>query len=338
MLEIMGDLVVLAVLLAAITGFFTIAGRAASKTKTRLDDLVLEKIRTPVYASAFAFTGYLVAEQYFSDALLLGYGHSMWSFIVFTLLGAMLINRAIVAVIKWYVKDFASRTKTKIDMTLITTMSRASWLFVYSVAILIIFGTMGIDIGPILAGLGIAGLAVALALQEPLGNLFAGLHMIADKPIRVGDYIRIEKEDVEGTIEEIGWRSVRILTNANNEIIIPNSRMAQAVIKNYGRPSEDSNVSISVSAAYESDQEKVRKMLEGIALEVAGESSFADQSFTPKVVLSDISGGILTFLIIFKIKGYRNRFAIWEQVRDKVLRKFKKGKVKAAYNTIRIVE
>src|SRR6266481_4934215 len=81
---------------------------------------------------------------------------------------------------------------------------------------------LSIAVTPILTALGVGGLAVALALQDTLSNLFAGIHLLADKPIRVGDYVRLSAENVEGHVVDVGWRSTRIRMLQNNVVVVPN--------------------------------------------------------------------------------------------------------------------
>src|SRR5689334_18739900 len=91
---------------------------------------------------------------------------------------------------------------------------------------LVLLSSLGIAVTPILTALGVGGLAVALALQDTLSNLFAGVHLLADKPIRVGDYVRLSAENVEGHVVDVGWRSTRIRMLQNNVVVVPNKRVA----------------------------------------------------------------------------------------------------------------
>src|SRR5205814_7793895 len=100
---------------------------------------------------------------------------------------------------------------------------------------LILLDVLGVKITPLLTALGVGGLAVALALQDTLSNLFAGVHLLADRPIRVGDYVKIA-ENIEGHVVDVGWRSTRVRTLGNNVMIVPNKRVAESVIVNYDMP------------------------------------------------------------------------------------------------------
>ncbi|MCG2811667.1 MAG: mechanosensitive ion channel family protein, partial [Candidatus Aminicenantes bacterium] len=129
--------------------------------------------------------------------------------------------------------------------TIFTNLTR---IFVFLFGFLIIFNSLGISITPILTGLGIGGLAVALALQETLANLFAGLQLIASKQIRPGDYIRLGSGE-EGFIVDINWRNTTVRELSNNLNIIPNSHISKTIVKNYFLPEKISSVLVQVGVA-----------------------------------------------------------------------------------------
>ncbi|OFZ80225.1 MAG: hypothetical protein A2583_11520 [Bdellovibrionales bacterium RIFOXYD1_FULL_53_11] len=133
-------------------------------------------------------------------------------------------------------------------------------LLTFSITILIVLDTMGISITPILASLGIGSVAVALALQDTLGNLFSGFYMLLDKPIRIGDFIRLDG-GLEGHVKRIGWRSTHILLLSNNMIVVPNSRLSSQIITNFNLPESESAFLVPLSVAYDSDLSKAERVL-----------------------------------------------------------------------------
>src|SRR5205814_1502896 len=116
-------------------------------------------------------------------------------------------------------------------------------------------------LAPILTALGVGGLAVALALQDTLSNLFAGIHLLADKPIRVGDYVRLSAENVEGHVVDVGWRSTRLRMLQNNVVVVPNKRVAESIITNYDLGETRMAVLIRVRVDYDADAELVERLL-----------------------------------------------------------------------------
>lgn len=132
---------------------------------------------------------------------------------------------------------------------------------------LVILETEGISIAPILTALGVGGLAVALALQDTLGNVFAGLNTLIAGQIRPGDYIKIDA-DSEGWVIDVGWRNTSIRTLANNLVVVPNKRLAESVVTNYSKPEPHLALSVPVGVLYESDLELVERVLLELGTEI----------------------------------------------------------------------
>src|SRR5947199_338687 len=141
---------------------------------------------------------------------------------------------------------------------------------IYIVGALVLLSVLGIHVTPILTALGVGGLAVALALQDSLSNLFAGLHLLADKPIRVGDYVKIA-DAVEGYVVDIGWRSTRVRMLQNPVVVVPNKKVAESVITNFDLPEPSMALSIRVSVSYRSDPDRVERMLVDEATKTTGQ-------------------------------------------------------------------
>jgi small-conductance mechanosensitive channel len=140
---------------------------------------------------------------------------------------------------------------------------------IIGLGLLIFLQSIGIAITPILASLGIGSLAVALALQDTLANLFAGVYMLAEKPIAPGNFIKLEGGE-QGHVLKVGWRSTQLRMLSNSVVVVPNSKMAGNVITNFSLPHDELAVHIDVGVSYESDLEKVQEVTLATAREVAG--------------------------------------------------------------------
>ena len=136
-----------------------------------------------------------------------------------------------------------------------------------SLGLLVFLDSVGISITPLLASLGVGSLAVALALQDTLNNLFAGLYLVADKPVEPGHFVRLESGQ-EGRVTRIGWRSTWIRTLADDVIVVPNARLAGSVIVNRNLPDPESEITVEVGVRYDSDLEKVERVTLEVAREV----------------------------------------------------------------------
>lgn len=148
-------------------------------------------------------------------------------------------------------------------------------MLVFALGLLTILHTLGVSITPALAALGVGGLAVALALQDPLANLFSGLQIIASRQVSRGDYVRLQTGE-EGSVADITWRNTLIVGTANHTIIIPNSKMATNIITNYDLPQKEVVFSVPVRVAYGSDL----NVVERVSVEVA------------TGVMKDVAGGV----------------------------------------------
>lgn len=138
--------------------------------------------------------------------------------------------------------------------------------FFFLLASLIALDTLGISITPLLASLGVGSIALALALQDTLGNLFSGFYMLIDRPVRAGDYVRLEP-GLEGVVRKIGWRSTRIESD-NNTIVIPNSKLSSSTLTNFDVPRSDTSVVVSLGVAYDVDLERVERVIQEVGREV----------------------------------------------------------------------
>jgi small-conductance mechanosensitive channel len=136
------------------------------------------------------------------------------------------------------------------------TLTRA---IVFSIGLLVLLNFLGISITPMLTALGVGGLAVALALQDTLANFFAGLHILIERPIALGDYVRISADE-EGTVTDIGWRTTRLLTTTNSVIVIPNKNLTNSNLVNLAMPAPAVVVHVPVMLGMEADIEAAEKI------------------------------------------------------------------------------
>lgn len=128
------------------------------------------------------------------------------------------------------------------------------------IGLLIILSMLGVSIAPLLTALGVGGLAVALALQDTLANLFSGFHILVEKSIRVGDFVRIESGQ-EGYVDDITWRTTRVKMLSNSIVVIPNRKMAQSVVVNYSLPNEVVSTTVAVRVDAGADPEKAEQVI-----------------------------------------------------------------------------
>jgi len=203
---------------------------------------------------------------------------------------------------------------------------------IYVLTISAILGLMGIEIAPLVAGLGIAGIAVALAMQDTLTNFFAGLYLLADKPVRLGDAIRISDGN-EGTLVEIGWRSSKIRLFDHSDLIIPNSQLAQEKIKNYSAISKTMMVRLDVGVAYGSNLEKVESAIRRAVRAAKHDWDGAITDPEPIIRLVELGDFALKYQIFVEVEGFEHVGRVRHAVYKAILREFKKEHVEIPFPT-----
>lgn len=220
----------------------TVATRLARKTRTRADEILIEATRRPVTIVLFLL-GVRVALDLAALPPRYGALPSRAVVVLTVLVTAYGIGAALLALLREYA-PVSPRLAPVAGFLAGLTRGVVGFL-----GLLVALDSVGISITPILASLGVGSVAVALALQETLGNFFAGIALLADRPIRVGEFVRIEP-DVEGRVVEIGWRTTSILDFSNNLAILPNAVLARATIRNYNRPGVDELVGVRLLVSH----------------------------------------------------------------------------------------
>ena len=184
-----------------------------------------------------------------------------------------------------------------------------SKLLIISIGSLVILGTLGISITPIVASLGITSLAVALALQPTLENFFSGVQLVIDKPIRVGDFVELDSGE-QGFVEKIGWRSTWIKMLPNNIVVMPNSILSQSKVINYYYPEKELSVPVDVGVHYDSDLEHVERVTLEVAKDILHSHKWGISDYDTFVVFHTFDSSSINFTVMLRAEEYFNRFFI----------------------------
>ena len=256
-------------------------GRVARRTPGTLDEELLNVVRGPVVLF-ITLSGLFLALLILTNldgprySLITGYDDQIrraWLVVVIAEV-AYLLYHLLDASLTWYIQSVAQTTETQLDDRLLPPLKRIMPLLVYSLGFLMALSVLNIPISPILAGLGIGGLAVALAVQPTLANFFAGTYVVTEGELNVGDYIELQGGP-SGYVVEVGWRSTKIRSMYNNLVIIPNSQMANSIVTNYYSPEPSMNVLVYCGVSYDSDLEVVESVVKEEAQELVTESEHA---------------------------------------------------------------
>lgn len=261
--------------------FRVFLSRIASRIPGTLDEELLNATRGPVVlfiALSGLFVALLILTSLHSPRyeLIAGYQDYVlraWLVVIIAEV-AYLIYHLMDAALTWYIQKVAITTETELDDRLLPPLKRIMPLLVYSLGFLMALSVLNIPISPILAGLGIGGLAVALAVQPTLANFFAGTYVVTEGELNVGDYIELQGGP-SGYVVEVGWRSTKIRSMLNNLVIIPNSQMANSIVTNYYSPEPALNVLVYCGVSYDSDLNVVESVVREAAQELVTESEHA---------------------------------------------------------------
>jgi small-conductance mechanosensitive channel len=318
------------ILLAVIFEIILKAVLAVSKflvgrTKTTLDDRLLGAIDGFLPWIAMASSLWIATESIYPNLAFGNFSESDVFIIIMLLILGFMLSAVADAFLLWYGLELRPRGKKVKDEEAFPFVRNIVKITVVAVFIVFALQRLGFDTTAILTGLGVGGLAVALALQDTLGNFFAGVHILVDKPFKEDDYVRMENGQ-EGTVKQIGWRTTRLITMASNEIIVPNSKLASSILENYSTPQELSGVLYELGVDYREDIDKVEKLITEVLNSVAKRNNLVDQS-TIWVRFDNFGEYSLNFKFGFLVRGYFNRFGVQKEIFHELFYTFKKNDI-----------
>jgi small-conductance mechanosensitive channel len=233
-------------------------------------------------------------------------GHLLLNQVVFVV-GVVSATLALAAVAVRFVDVYGVVVAPELPVTSLTR--NIAWSLVAILGLLVVLNGLGLSITPMLTALGIGGLAVALALQEPLANFFAGLFITLAGQIRIGDYVKLDSGQ-EGYVVDFSWRSTRLRMLANNLVIVPNATLAQAVVVNHHLPSQDLAVLVEVGVDYVSDLQHVERVVTDVAREVMTHVPGGVPTFEPFVRYHTFADSSINFTVILRGREFVDQYLI----------------------------
>jgi small-conductance mechanosensitive channel len=308
-------LAALVVLFLVRSAAFRTLQRWAERTETRLDDIVIQSFRVPsVYWCVAIALQIGISFSDLPDKYVFYLTRIIHVIIIFS------ITIATATLAGKIFRDYIQQSNLPLPTTGLAYGIVTGTILV--IGFLIILGVLGISITPIITALGVGGLAVALALQDTLTNLFAGIHILIEKSIRVGDFIKLETGQ-EGYVADITWRTTRIRMLPNNMVVIPNSKLSQSVVTNYYLPEKRMSLLIPVGVSYSSDPERVERVLVEEAKSAAGEIPGLLGDPEPFVrFIPGFSESSLDFTLICQVQEFTDQYLAQHELRKRIFRRF----------------
>lgn len=219
------------------------------------------------------------------------------------------------------------------DTPTISLFTNIIKLSVYILGILVILQSLGISITPVLTALGVGGLAVALALQETLSNLFAGLQIIAARQVKPGDYIHLESGE-EGYVTDVTWRNTTIRAIPNNMIIVPNSKLASTILTNYHQPLKEMLVYVSVGVHYDSDLEHVERVTLEVARNVLDTVPGGKKDHEPKIRYNEFGDSGIIFKTVLAVEEFYDHLELTHQFVKKLKKRYDEEGIVIPFNMV----
>ncbi|MFG2358857.1 mechanosensitive ion channel family protein [Streptomyces sp. NPDC048521] len=287
----------------------------AKRTRWSGDDVIVDALRSVVPWAAIAGGAAAAAAvlpltrtvQHHVDQIL-----QVWLIFVVTLSAARVIAGLVRTVTQ-------SRSGVAGSASIFVNITR---VLVLAIGFLVVLQTLGISIAPLLTALGVGGLAVALALQDTLANLFAGIHILASKTVQPGDYIRLSSGE-EGYVVDINWRQTTVRQLSNNLVVIPNGQLAKANMTNYTRPEQELTVLVQVGVSYDSDLEQVERVTAEVVTEVMTDVTGAVQDHEPAIRFHTFGDSRIGFTVILGVGEFSDQYRIKHEFIKRLHRRYR---------------
>ena len=299
--------------------------RFTAKTNTTLDDDILDKVSFPLSALAVLF-GIKIAINQITLARNLG---DMMGSILLTLIiivGGVVAYHLIDSLIAVGFIRVGRKIKAGPNESLVQFFESVIKIVIIAGVLLIMLASWGIEIKPLLAGLGVAGIAIAFALQSTLSNIFGGISMLIDKSINTGDVIKLD-DGTGGKILKINLRSTKIKTFDNELIIVPNGKLSESNIQNVALPEPMTRVVVPFGVAYGANIDKVKK----IVLKELNKVNEVVHDPEPSVKFIEMADSSLNFKAYFYIESFNNRLSALDEANTLIYNALNREKIEIPF-------
>jgi small-conductance mechanosensitive channel len=306
---VLGGLIVRSFLFRIVRGW-------AARTGNKLDVLVVGSLRGPVVLWSLILGLHLATQNSEIPRAYLTYIPR-----TLAVLWIWSLTMAMTRLVGNLVHFYGGRMTGAQSVTSLT--QKLAQLAVVSLGLAALLRVFEVSLTPILTTLGVGGLAVALALQDTLSNLFAGFYVSISGLVHIGDYIKLNTGE-EGYITDINWRCTTMRGTTNNLVIVPNSKLGQAIYTNYNLPDSRMGMSVSFGVGYDSDVDNVQAILLAEAIAAAGEVQGLLAEPAPYVLFNPGPGDwALVFQVNFSVAAFAGQYAVQSELRKRIFKRLK---------------
>jgi small-conductance mechanosensitive channel len=300
---------------------YPIVLRFTNFTPTNLDVRLVRAFRRPLTLGILAGGLYLSIVLPYDLPLEVRHSIDHAAGIVGILLGVFAVNRLVINLSNWYTEEIAPHTRSTLDDRMMPMFRRIAGGMIYVLGGLLVLDLLNINISPLIAGLGLGGLAVALALQPTLSNLFAGTYVMTEGVVHSGDYIELEN-GVAGYVIDVGWRSTRLRTWTNNLVVVPNSRFAETIITNYQGPIPAVNIYLTCGVSYDSDLALVERVCQEEMDRLLDTDPRAVREYGAYFAYESFDDSNITFYLFIQARDRLASFEVQSELIQMVHRRF----------------
>ncbi len=296
----------------------------AKKTKTKIDDLIIKSMSSIIFYAVIVL-GFKIGIQHleFETAVISSIVNTLYIIIV-----VLLVIRIITNFAKHWLKEWASKTESTADDRLIPLVAKILKTVTIILGIFFIFDTWDINLSPLLATAGIAGIAIGFAVRDSLANILGGIQLVLDKTFKVGDKVELESGEM-GTILDIGIRSTKLKTFDNEVIYIPNGSLANTKVKNFTVPDLSVRVNVNFGVEYGSNPEKVRN----VVMEAIKKIDTVIEEPEPVVQFLNMSDFSLDFVTRVWVGSYTDAYSTKLKVTDEIYNALNRAKIGIPFPT-----
>jgi len=289
------------------------------KTETDIDDIILRIIRAPLFIFILSYGTVTSLEILNINRSLVVQIEQAYNIII-VLLVVWVAYKVYKEVVLYYAKEYSKKTETEIDDVVVPLMEKVGLIIIPMIGLMWILGMLGFDLTGLLATAGFLGIVIGFAAQSTLANFFAGIQLLADRPFKVGDMLRLD-EGENAEVVHIGMRATTLYNPDSYEhIIIPNNEIANKRIINMVEPDRRLKIVVQIGVAYGSDVDKVMSILRDTAVEQS--NVLKDPDHLPVVRFSDFGDSSLNFKTFIWVDDIANRFKVASDFRHGINEKF----------------
>jgi len=308
----------------------TIVKKVAKNTKTKLDDIIVDMLEEPL-VFGIAIAGFWYSTSFLNTTAGADVFIEKVLYIVITFNVAWAIVRLVDAILVEYLTPLVQKSDSDLDDQLLPIVRKVIKSVLWAIAIIVGLNNAGYDVGALIAGLGIGGLAFAMAAKDSVANLFGGITVFTDKPFIIHD--RIKVSGVDGNVEEIGIRSTKITTLEGRKVTIPNSVFIDGIIENVtSEPAR--KVSMTLGLTYDTKHEKVQEAIDILKNIVTTNESINDNYLASFSGFGDFS---LNILFIYRIKAGEDNMGVQNAVNFEILKRYNAAQIDFAFPTQTII-